>query len=960
MKIGVYDKNNITYHQAIVNRVKVIRACVEHELRWYRVITSLDRDVFLLEEKMTDYKDTLLMPRTEFEMRGNLPTKEPVILKRWQEDNYYEKFLKAHEGEKYFVLHDGPPYANGNLHAGTAMNRVIKDFIVRSHAMAGYYTPFFPGWDTHGLPIENAIGKLGVDRKKMAPAEFRKLCEEYAFKQIGIQKETEKRLGEIADYDNPYITLLKEFEKRQIQAFSKMALDGLIFQGLKPIYWSPLAETAVADSEIIYLDKKDPTIYVSFKVKDGKGILDNDTSFVIWTTTPWTIPANLGICLNPNLNYSLINTEKGKLIFAESLADKLLEKFKLENLGVIKTFKGRELELITCTHPLYPNKESLIILGEHVTDEDGTGCVHTAPGHGLDDYYVGVKYGLPAYCPVDEKGCMTSEAGEVLAGLFVEDSSKKVITLLNNTNNLLAVETIVHSYPHDDRLKKPVIFRATVQWFCSIEKIREQLLKQIKEVKWENSWGEARLYNMIKDRGDWCISRQRLWGVPIPIIFNEDKSPIMEKEVFEHIENLFGEYGSNVWFEREAKDLLPEGYTNEKSPNGLFTKETDIMDVWFDSGSSHQELSARGFEYPADLYFEGSDQYRGWFNSSLIIGTAINGKAPYKAVLSHGYVNDSKGVKMSKSVGNVVDPMNVINKSGADIFRLWAATVDFKQDMRIGDDNLKQVTEQYRKIRNTFKFMLGNINPDDFNPKTDMIEYDKLAAVDKFIMIRLDETIRDVVNDYMNYDYVGATGKMTNLLINELSSYYLDFTKDILYIEAKDDLRRRQVQSVLWNVVDGLSKLWAPLLAFTMDEVWNIFNNDEQTSVHYTHFPKYIGYHDAKEIKEAFVKANAFRDIAFKALEVARADKIIGKPLEAKLTVKAEKELIELLNNLFEGKVAQWLIVSKVEFIEANETVVEVSFAEGTICPRCWNISEEYDENGLCPRCQAVLKKLNF
>lgn len=904
---------------------------------------------------MKDYKDTLLMPNTEFEMRGNLPKKEPLILEKWEKDNYYEKFLKAHEGEPYFVLHDGPPYANGNLHAGTAMNRVIKDFIVRTHAMNGYYTPFFPGWDTHGLPIENAVQKLGIDRKKLSPAKFRQKCEEYAYKQIAIQMDTEKRLGEIGDYENPYITLTKDFEQRQIQAFAKMAMDGLIYQGLKPIHWSPYAETAVADSEIIYKDKKDPTIFVTFDVKDGKGILEGDEKFVIWTTTPWTIPANLAISLHPQLEYVVVKTSKGKLIVAKSLVDKLLEKFELENEGILNTFKGKELEYITTIHPLYPEKESLIIVGEHVTDEDGTGCVHTAPGHGLDDYYVGLKYGLEAYCPVDEKGCMTSEAGEDLEGLFVEDCSKKVNSLLFASGHILKIEDIVHPYPHDDRLKKPVIYRATVQWFTSIEKIREELLEQIKSVKWENDWGEARLYSMVKERTDWCISRQRLWGVPIPIIFNEDKSPIIEKEVFEHIEKLIGEYGSNVWFEREAKDLLPEGYTNEKSPNGKFTKETDIMDVWFDSGSSHQELRARGLEYPADLYFEGSDQYRGWFNSSLIIGTAINGRAPYKSVLSHGYVNDSKGVKMSKSIGNVVDPIKIINQKGADIFRLWAATVDFKQDMRIGDDNLKQVSEQYRKVRNTFRFMLGNVNPEDFNPKTDMVAYEDLSYIDKYIMVRLDEVVKGVRNDYMKYDYVAASSKMVNLMTNELSSYYLDYSKDILYIYKKDSLRRRQVQSVIWNVIDSLCKLWAPLLVYTMDEIWSVFNNDEANSVHYTHFPEVKNYDDASDIKERFKEVNEFRDIAFKALEVARADKIIGKPLEAKLTIYAPKETIDLLNETFENKVYQWLIVSKVEFVESEETKVEVSFAKGEVCPRCWNISEEYDEDGLCPRCQKVL-----
>lgn len=907
---------------------------------------------------MKDYKETLLMPNTEFEMRGNLPTKEPMILKRWEEENYYERFLQAHQGQPKFVLHDGPPYANGNLHAGTAMNRSIKDFIVRSHAMNGFCTPFFPGWDTHGLPIENAIQKLGVDRKKISPVEFRQKCEAYAKEQIAIQMATEKRLGQIAEYDNPYITLFKGFESRQVKAFSKMALDGLIFQGLKPIYWSPISETAVADSEIVYMDKKDPTIYVSFNVKDGKGILDNNASFVIWTTTPWTIPANLAICLNPLLDYVLLQSDKGNFVVAESLKDKLIEKLALSDVSVLNTYKGKQLEYIVCQHPLYKDKTSLIILGDHVTDEDGTGCVHTAPGHGLDDYYAGLKYQLPAYCPVDEKGCMTEEAGADLQGLFIDDCTKKVISLLYQSNHLLAIENIVHSYPHDDRLKKPVIFRATVQWFCSIEKIREKLLEQVKGVKWENEWGEVRLYNMIKDRGDWCISRQRLWGVPIPIIFNEDDSPIIEKEVFDHIISLFEQHGSNIWFEKTAKELLPEGYQNEKSPNGNFRKETDIMDVWFDSGSSFLELEERGLHFPADLYFEGSDQYRGWFNSSLIIATAIKGEAPYKTVLSHGYVTDAKGIKMSKSLGNVINPIDIINKNGADIFRLWAANVDFKQDMRISDDNLKQVMEQYRKVRNTFKFMLGNINPNDFNPLQDKVVYENLLPVDQMMMVKLNNLIKLVVKDYMEYDFVAACSKMMNFMTNDCSAYYLDFTKDILYIEAKNSERRRQVQSVLWDMTNALCKLWAPILVYTMDEIWQVFNNDEQISVHYTHFPQVVTHENADILTKQFAEVMAFREAAFKALEVSRRDKVIGKPLEACLKVKAPKELTQLLNTLLSNRVAQWLIVSQVNFEESEQLEITVEKAVGEVCPRCWNVTPSIAGDYLCERCQGVLKSM--
>jgi len=902
-----------------------------------------------------DYKNTLQMPNTEFEMRGNLARKEPGILKQWEDDHYYQSLLKHHEGEKAFVLHDGPPYANNDLHAGTAMNRVIKDFIIRTHAMSGCYTPFFPGWDTHGLPIENAIQKAGVDRKKLSPADFRRKCDEYAHAQIAKQMDTEKRLGEVADYEHPYITLDRHFEARQIRSFEKMALDGLIFQGLKPIYWSPYNETAVADSEIVYFDKTDPTIYVAFQVKDGKGILDSDDYFVIWTTTPWTIPANQAISLNPDLVYAEVQTEHGKLIFLESMTDSLLAKFKLENRGVLRTFKGSELENIVCRHALYPDWESRVLVGNHVTGEDGTGCVHTASGHGLDDFYICQRYGIAPFCSVDEKGRMVEKCGPELAGLFVDDCTKKVISLLSANGSLLAVEKITHSYPHDDRLKKPVIFRATKQWFCSIDKIRDQLLDQIQNhVTWHNEWGQVRMYNMIHDRADWCISRQRLWGVPIPIFYCEDGSPIMEKEVFEHIADLFDEFGSNVWFEREAKDLLPEGYANPKSPNGIFTKEKDIMDVWFDSGSSSNELEARGYGYPADLYFEGSDQYRGWFNSSLIVGTATRGCAPYREVLSHGYVCDSKGEKMSKSLGNGVNPKDIINVNGADVFRLWVMISDFKQDVRLGDSNIKQVSEQYRKIRNTFRFLLGNVNPQDFDPKKDMVPYEQLETADRYILVLLDETAEEVQKDVLAYDYVAANKALMNLMVNELSSYYLDYTKDILYCSRRDDLRRRQVQSVYWQAVDTLVRLWAPFLVFTAEEVWAHFNDDSEKSVHYTRFPEIHHYADAADVKAAFAKLMPLRDEVNKSLEDARNAKLINSAQEASVALHVTAPDQALLEDALKGEVAQWLIVSRVTYAE-GEGRPEVTRAAGTKCPRCWNYCEQPDEDGLCPRCHRVM-----
>ena len=903
-----------------------------------------------------DYKNTLQMPKTDFEMRGNLAKKEPGILAEWEKNDHYNEIISRHKGQKSFVLHDGPPYANGNLHAGTAMNRVIKDFIVRTHAMCGFYTPFFPGWDTHGLPIENAIQKLGVDRKKMSPAEFRKKCEEYAHKQIAQQMATEKRLGQIADYEHPYITLKKEFEARQIRAFEKMALDGLIFQGLKPIYWSPFNETAVADSEIVYRDVTDATIFVKFPIADGKGILDSDDAFVIWTTTPWTIPANQAVSLHPDLVYAEVQTEKGKLIFLEKFTDSLLETFGLENQGILRTFRGSELEGITYHHVVL-DKECPALLGEHVTDEDGTGVVHTAGGHGLDDYYACQKYGIAPICTVDEKGLMNAEAGSECEGLFFEDCSKKIITMMNEKGYLLAVNKLKHSYPHDDRLKKKVIFRAAKQWFCSIEKVRSEVLDQIQNhVTWHNEWGQIRMYNMIKDRGDWCISRQRLWGVPIPIIYCEDGSPIMEKEVFDHIADLFEQYGSNVWFERTAEELLPEGYTNGKSPNGKYTKESDIMDVWFDSGSSWSELEARGGSYPCDLYFEGSDQYRGWFNSSMIVGTAVKGGAPYREVLSHGYVCDSKGEKMSKSVGNVVNPMDIINQNGADVFRLWAMISDFKADLKLGPSNIKQVSDQYRKIRNTFRFLLGNINPADFDPKKDIVAYEDLKKEDQYILVQLNDVVKEVRKAVLEYDYVAANKALMNFMVNELSSYYCDFTKDILYCSAQDDLRRRQVQTVYWTAADKLVRMWAPFLVYTSEEVWKHFSNDAEPSVHYMNYPEEETYANADELKEEFGSLLKIRSEVNKALENARNDKLIASAQEASVTITCSDEEKLLLEKTLGDSLSQWLIVSAAS-VQTGETGASVVKASGTKCPRCWNYSETPDENGLCPRCHEVMAK---
>ncbi len=915
-----------------------------------------------------NYKDTLLMPKTEFEMRGNLPKKEPVYVQRWQDMDLYHQVLKQNEGKEHFVFHDGPPYANGNMHTGHMLNKVIKDIIVRYKNMMGFYCSYVPGWDTHGLPIESAIQKLGVNRKEMSTADFRKKCYEYALQQVERQKEQLIRVGTFADYDHPYLTLMPEFEANQIDVFAKMALDGLIYKGKKPVYWSYSSESALAEAEVEYHDIKSPTIFVAFDVLDGKGVLEGDEKFVIWTTTPWTIPSNEAICLNARFDYVVLDTEKGKLIVLDELKDALCDRFKLEKRDVLKHFKGSELEYVTCTHPFkslapFYDRDILVILGDHVTADAGTGCVHTAPGFGVDDFNVGMTYDLPVLCPVNEQGLMMEEVGEFLAGQHVDEANKTVCVKLDELGRLLNMEWITHSYPHDWRTKKPIIFRATDQWFCSIDKIREKLLDEIDHVNWLNQWGHVRIYNMIRDRGDWCISRQRTWGVPIPIFYCEDGTPIMEEAVFKHISDLFRQYGSNVWFERDEKDLLPEGYTNEHSPNGIFRKEKDIMDVWFDSGSSHTGcMKERGLGYPMDLYFEGSDQYRGWFNSSLIIGTAVYGKAPYKTVLSHGFVLDGKGNKMSKSLGNTVDPIKLVNQYGADILRLWAASVSYQQDVRISDEIMKQVAESYRKIRNTLRFVAGNVN--DFKAG-DVVPVNELEAVDQYMLVQMNKVIAHILDSYEKYDFLEATSSAVTYMTSLLSAFYLDFTKDILYIEKADSKRRRQVQTVLYYHLKNFMRALSPVLVFTTEELHDHFHCDEHKaeSIFLEAQPELVEVENAEALETLFAHFMSVRDDVLKALEVARNEKIIGKSLEAKVTLALKDECQDV--ETLKDSLKQLFIVSKLDLVSSCEgmaeyeaSYVKVEKFNGVVCKRCWNVydaSEMYDED-VCERCHEVLK----
>ncbi|MFJ7728954.1 isoleucine--tRNA ligase [Neobacillus sp. NPDC097160] len=916
-----------------------------------------------------EYKDTLLMPKTEFPMRGNLPQREPEIQAKWEEMNIYKMVQERTKGRPMFVLHDGPPYANGDIHMGHALNKILKDMIVRYKSMSGFHAPYVPGWDTHGLPIEQALTNKGVKRKEMTVAEFRELCTKYALEQIDNQRSQFKRLGVRADWENPYITLKPEYEAQQIKVFGEMAKKGYIYKGLKPVYWSPSSESALAEAEIEYQDKRSPSIYVGFKVKDGKGILDTDTQIVIWTTTPWTIPANLGISVHPDLTYVVVEVTGNKFLVAEALLEAVTQEIGWENPAVVQKLKGVELEHIVAAHPLY-NRDSLVMLGEHVTTDAGTGCVHTAPGHGEDDFYVGQKYGLDVLCPVDDKGVMTSEAPG-FEGLFYDTANKPIAQALEEAGALLKLSFITHSYPHDWRTKKPVIYRATAQWFASIKDFRDELLEAVKETKWVPAWGETRLFNMVRDRGDWCISRQRVWGVPIPVFYAENGEEIITDETINHVSNLFRENGSNIWFEREAKDLLPEGFTHPGSPNGTFTKETDIMDVWFDSGSSHQAvlLEREDLVRPADLYLEGSDQYRGWFNSSLSTAVAVTGKAPYKGVLSHGFALDGEGRKMSKSLGNTVVPAKVMNQLGADILRLWVASVDYQADVRVSDAILKQVAEVYRKIRNTFRFLLGNLA--DFDPTVNMVKYENLREVDQFMLVKLNKLIKYVRNAYENYEFAGIYHAVNNFCTLDLSAFYLDFAKDVLYIEAENHHERRAIQTVLYEALLALTKLVAPILSHTADEVWKFIPNVKEESVQLTDLPEYQELEGSQALEEKWSSFLKLRDDVLKALEEARNQKVIGKSLTAKVSLYVTDKSKTLLDSINEN-MKQLFIVSEFEVagtydkapenaLKLETAAIVITKAEGETCERCWivtpDIGQDPEHKTLCPRCAEVVKE---
>lgn len=894
-----------------------------------------------------ELKDTLLLPQTSFEMRGNLGVREVDFQSKWTSMDLYNRVLKQNENNTPFVLHDGPPYANGAIHIGHALNKILKDFVIRYKTMKGFYAPYIPGWDTHGLPIEQALTKKGVNRKEMSVSDFRRLCHDYALEQVKMQKVQFKRLGILGEWDNPYITLNPTFEADQLRVFGAMAQKGLIYKGLKPVYWSPSSESALAEAEIEYEDVTSPSIYVAFNIASGPR---TGQKLIIWTTTPWTLPANLAISANPTLTYVVVEAAGERYIVAKSLLEKVQTVLKFETVTIVETFLGSELEFTQYVHPLN-GRICPVILGDHVTDTDGTGLVHTAPGHGEDDYNVGKKYNLDILVPVDDRGMFTKDALE-FEGLYYEKANPLIIEKLQTLGNLLHVSYFKHSYPHDWRTKKPIIFRATPQWFASIDLLKKPLLDEIKNTNWIQKWGELRIHNMIKDRNDWCISRQRAWGVPIPVFYAENGEAILDQTIINHVADIIEQQGTNAWLDLDAKVLLPAGYTHPESPNGVFRKETDIMDVWFDSGSSHKLLQRRGLNYPADLYLEGSDQYRGWFNSSLITGVALYGKAPYKAVVSHGFVLDKDGRAMSKSLGNTTDPLKITSEMGADILRLWVSSVEYASDVRIGDSLMKQVSESYRKIRNTFKFLISNLF--DFNPSVDRVSYEKLGSLDKIMLHKLEDLKQNVYDAFDNYRFDVVYRQVNNYMINDLSAFYLDYTKDILYVEAQNGLLRRSVQTVLYEQLMNLLKLLNPILPHTTSEAYWALPFDHLDDVYLEKMPEVVVYPD-RHLDRAFDAFMTVRDELLKQLEDMRKNKVIGKSLEASVKIQLPADVKALIESLNVSLTQVWM-VSTVELQVGEILAVACQVAEGHKCERCWNIVPEINTDHVCPRCASVLK----
>ena len=923
-----------------------------------------------------DYNNTLNLPKTEFPMRAGLPQREPEALKEWQEKHLYEKLMEHNEGKPLYILHDGPPYANGIIHLGTALNKSLKDFILRYKNMSGFKAPYVPGYDTHGLPTElKARKKAGMESsEKISAGDLRRICRDFALGFVDSQRTQFERLGVLGEWDKPYLTLNNNYVAKQIEVFGAMANKGYIYKGLKPVYWCPECQTALAEAEIEYAEDPCHSIYVKFEVKDDLGKLSalgaemGKTFFVIWTTTTWTLPGNLAICVGPEYEYSIVAANGEYYVMATELISSALKAAGIEEYEVKGTIRGSELELMTTKHP-FIDRDSLVIVGDHVTLESGTGCVHTAPGHGVEDFEVCRNYPqIPMLVPVDHKGIMTADAGE-FEGLTTNDANKAIAKKLEDNNRLFALEKIIHQYPHCWRCKSPILFRATEQWFCSISDFADKAVEAIKSVKWIPAWGEDRITGMVKDRSDWCISRQRTWGVPIPIFYCEDcKKEVITPETIAKVADIFREKGADAWYEMDAKDLMPEGIKCSECGCTKFKKETDIMDVWFDSGSSHAAvLDEREYlNYPADLYLEGADQYRGWFQSSLLTSVATKGVAPYKTVVTHGWVVDGEGKKMSKSLGNTIIPDDVVKQYGADILRLWVASSDYHADIRVSPDILKQMSEVYRKIRNTARFILGCIP--DFDPNKDCVSDDMLEEVDRYALMRLNDVVKASIDGYENFEFHMIFHAIHNFCVIDMSNFYLDVIKDRLYVEKSDSVTRRAAQTTIYRVLDTITRLVAPILAFTSEEIWKFMPHDSSCnteSVLFNEMPK-----PKANVDEALVarwdRIHLVRDDVKKALEIARTEKVIGASLDAEVNVYADGEMYDFLNSI--DDLSAVFIVSKANLIKGGEGEfkgeqpiwVTVKHAEGEKCARCWKYSGDIGTDTkhpcLCARCASVLK----
>ncbi len=921
-----------------------------------------------MSEQEKNYGDTLNLPKTDFPMRASLPQNEPKVLEEVFEKGLYKEILKKNEGHEQFVLHDGPPYANGEIHIGHAMNKILKDSIVRYKNLQGYYTPYIPGFDTHGLPTEKkAISVLGLDRSKVPVSKFRDTCRNFTLEYAQKQIDGFKRLGVLAEWDNVYKTLEPRFEARQIEVFGKMYEKGYIYKGLKPVYWCTDCETALAEAEIEYKDHKTTSIYVKFPVVDTKGIKElENANFVIWTTTPWTLPGNMGITIGGEFEYSLVETEKGNLIIATELVEEVMKKSEISGYKTIKTFKGCELEGVLCKHP-FLDRTSRVVLGSDDTIVvelgTGTGAVHTAPGYGKEDYLCGLKNGLDIVVTVDGKGHQGEGAGP-FAGLFYAKSNAAIIEWLEGNGYLLSKEEINHSYPHCWRCKNPIIFRATNQWFASVEGFRKEALEEIKKVKWIPAWGEDRITDMVKDRNDWCISRQRTWGVPIPIFYcKKCGKEFLNNETVKKISEIFREKGSNAWFEMTEKELMPEGSKCECGCDE-FVKETDIMDVWFDSGTSYLGvLDERGIKLPADLYLEGQDQYRGWFQSSMLTSVAAFGKAPYKAVITHGFVTDGQGRKMSKSLGNGVAPQDVIKEYGADILRLWVLSSDYKSDIGISKEILKQITEVYRKIRNTCKYILGNIS--DFDVKHEKVAYNDLLEIDKWALMRLNKLVKECTEGFETYEFHTAYNAINRFCVTDMSNFYLDIIKDRLYTSKTKSTERRAAQTVMYEILKALVVILTPMIPFTTEEIYKYMPHEKENanSPMMLEWPKVNEEYDNKDIQERWQKIISLKETVAKKLEEARAEKVIGHSLNANVILEVGKDEVakfeeekELLQTVF--------IVSNVDIVESDasngDIIIKVEPAKGEKCERCWTYSETVGEDKehptICAKCRKALE----